>query len=189
MRNVQSHIDRAFRVDQNTLLFSTENFEMRFFFGTFKMDFKLSTSLKCFAVSGFHPLPAKQDAEDLPLNSALHNLLSSALQALSLGSCQSQCKEWSLQEAVWWEEGYCKPKAVVSKFLIRNSEGSVCNFTIVCGAQWAPFHLVCETPERLCWYFGCAWGTGDHKVGLQGFRFPISAMGKECLSVKSLPGS
>lgn len=73
-----------------------------FFSETFKMDFKLSTSLKSFAVSGFHPLPVKQDAEDLPLNSALHNLLSSALQVLSLGS-DTHAKA-SVKSGAFWKQ-------------------------------------------------------------------------------------
>lgn len=114
---------------------------MQFFSETFKMDFISSTSLKCFAVSGFHPPPVKQDAEDLPLNSTLHSLLSPVLQMLSLGTSQSQHKEWSPEGAVCWQEGYHRPKAAASRSLTRDSEGTVPAMSLLCAGGPFPPHL------------------------------------------------
>lgn len=110
---MEYHIYSAFRADQNMLLFSPANFEMQFFSETFKMDFKLSTSHKCFAVSGFHPPPVKQDAEDLPLNSTLRSLLSPTSQALSVGSDtrpQANTKRGALGEQCGGRKVTANPK-------------------------------------------------------------------------------
>lgn len=134
---------------------------MQFFSETFKMDFISSTSLKCFAVSGFHPPPVKQNAEDLPLNSTLHSLLSPVLQMLSLGTSQSQHKEWSPEGAVWWHEGYHRPKAAVSQSLTRDSEGTVPAMSLLCAGGGL------STSSGGLWR-DCvgALETADHRVGL-----------------------
>ena len=159
-----------------------------------KMDFKLSTSLKCFAVSGFHPPPVKQDADALPLNSTLHSPLSPALQALSLGSDThpKADTERSPQGAVWWQEGHHKPKAAVSQSLIRDSEGTVPATSLLCAGPLSTSSG--GTLERLCWCLRGAWGTADHRVRLHcSPQVQVSPhrqlLGERCPSVKSLPRS
>lgn len=102
----------------------------------FTMDFKLSASLECFAVTGFHLPTVKPDAEDdLPLNSTLPSLLSHASQALSLGSHThpKANAEWS----PWGPnlQGYRKPKSVHITVPYQGQRGdSACNVTAACGA-------------------------------------------------------
>lgn len=110
-------------------------FEMQFFSETFKMDFRLSTSLKCFAVSGFHPSPVKHNAEDLLQNSALQLLLSPASWALSLGSDthpKTKTKSRVPEEQCGGSKVTANLKLPCHRPDGGQQGGSACNVTVVC---------------------------------------------------------